>query len=104
MGQRCAEVSDPTIPVIEAIRSKRLIAFDYNGVRRVVEPHTYGLDKWQRKVLCAYQIETSGGSDGWRTFVMAKASQLRLDPRRFEQPRPGYQHNDGAFTQILAQL
>ena len=103
-------MSDPTIPIIEAIRSKRLIAFDYNGVRRVVEPHTYGLDKWQRKVLCAFQIEASGrieasgGSDGWRTFVMAKASQLRLDPRRFEQPRPGYQLNDGAFTQILAQL
>ena len=103
-------MSDATIPVIEAIRSKRLIAFDYNGVRRVVEPHTYGLDKWQRKVLCAFQVEASGqneasgGSDGWRTFVMAKASQLRLDQRRFEQPRPGYQHNDGAFTQILAQL
>lgn len=100
-------MSSATIPIIEAIRTKRLIAFDYRGGRRVVEPHTYGFDKWNREVLCAYQVEgesRSGQAEGWKTFVVADASDLRADARHFSEPRPEYQRNDGAFSKILAQL
>jgi hypothetical protein len=95
-------VSRATILIIEAIRNKRLLAFDYHGGARVVEPHTYGLDKWKREVLCAYQIE--GSAQGWRNFIVAEAGGLRLEPRNFLEPRPEYQRNDGAFKEILAQL
>ena len=95
-------MSGAAIPIIEAIRSRRLLAFDYHGARRVVEPHTFGVDRWKREMLCAFQIEGTG--TGWRNFIVAEASELRLDPRHFAEPRPEYQSNDGAFRQILAQL
>jgi predicted DNA-binding transcriptional regulator YafY len=100
-------VSKVTIPIIEAIRSKRRLAFAYHGGERVVEPHTYGLDKWQREILCAYQVSgvsRSGTAQGWRTFVVSELTGLRVDARHFDQARPEYQRNDGAFKSILAQL
>ena len=100
-------MSRATIPIMEAIRTRRLLAFDYRGGARVIEPHTYGLDKWQREILCGYQVEgesRSGKPEGWRTFVVADASNIRTEARHFSEPRPEYQRNDGAFAQILAQL
>ena len=47
-------MSSATIPIIEAIRSRRLLVFHYDGGKRIVEPHTYGLDRRRREVLCAY--------------------------------------------------
>ena len=96
-----------TIPIIEAIRSRRLLEFRYHGGKRVVEPHSYGLDKRKREVLCAYQIEgasRSGQRQGWKNFVVRELSELRVDARHFDQPRAEYRHDDGAFRQILAQL
>lgn len=100
-------MSSVTIPIIEAIRNKRLLAFDYHGSGRIVEPHTYGTDRWQREVLCAYQIEgvsRSGNPQGWRNFVVSDLSGMRVLARHFEHPRPEYRPNDGAFQKILAQL
>jgi hypothetical protein len=100
-------VSNATIPIIEAIRSKRRLVFEYHGGERIVEPHTYGLDKWQREILCAYQVDgasRSGAAQGWRTFIVGELSGLRVDAQHFAQPRPEYQRDDGAFKRILAQL
>jgi len=100
-------VSRATIPIIEAIRSKRLLAFVYHGAPRIVEPHTYGLDKWQREMLCAYQVQglsRSGGAHGWRTFVVDEITDARLETHHFDDARPEYRRNDGAFEKILAQL
>lgn len=100
-------MSSATIPIIEAIRKRRLLAFDYHGGGRVVEPHTYGTDRWQRELLCAYQIEgvsRSGKRQGWRNFVVADLSGVRVLARQFEQARPQYRQNDAAFRQVVAQL
>jgi len=96
-------VSSATILIIEAIRSKRLLRFDYKGRLRLVEPHTYGRDRWQREMLCAFQLD-GGSSHGWRTFVIGEASGVRLDLASFTAPRPEYVRDDGAFSEILAQL
>ena len=39
----------------EAIRSKRLIEFEYDGLRRVAEPHDYGVQNGIMKLL-VYQV------------------------------------------------
>ena len=96
-------MSAATILIIEAIRSKRLLRFDYKGRSRLVEPHTYGRDRWKREMLCGFQLE-GGNGDGWRTFVLGEASGLRIATETFAQPRPEYRRDDGAFMEILAQL
>jgi len=100
-------MSSATIPIIEAIRSRRLLVFHYDGGKRIVEPHTYGLDRRRREVLCAYQVEgasRTGQHQGWKNFVIGELTDLRVDTRHFTQPRPQYCRDDGAFVQILAQL
>lgn len=96
-------MSSATILIIEAIRSQRLLRFDYKGRPRLVEPHTYGRDRWQREMLCAFQLD-GGSREGWRTFVIGEASALRIETAIFAQPRPEYRRDDGAFVEILAQL
>ena len=100
-------MSRATIPIIEAIRSKRLLAFVYHGTLRIIEPHTYGRDKWRREMLCAFQVQgvgRSGDAHGWRTFVVDEMVDARLETQHFEHPRPEYCRDDRAFTEIVAQL
>jgi len=46
-----------------AIRNKRLIEFEYQQLKRVAEPHDYGIQNGIKKVL-VYQV--SGGSKSGR--------------------------------------
>lgn len=62
-----------------AILNKQLLSFIYDGYPRVVEPHTYGLDKKGHPALRAYQIK--GGSDsgeyiGWKIFHVDEIRNL----------------------------
>jgi hypothetical protein len=96
-----------TTAIVEAIRERRLLVFDYHGGKRVVEPHTYGLDRWDRSLLCGYQVEgasRSNRSDGWKFFFVDEISNLQMDDRRFAIPRPEYQRGDGAFKTIVIEL
>ena len=96
-----------TTAIVEAISSQRLLALQYHGKTRVVEPHTFGLDRWNRTLLCAYQIQCdspSSSSIGWRFFLVAQISNAYLDPRRFASPRPQYLRGDGAYRSITAEL
>jgi len=96
-----------TTAIVEAISTRHLLVLDYHGKTRTVEPHTFGLDRWGRSLLCAYQVECEGASKnptGWRFFFTEQMSNTRLDPRRFTAPRPEYVRGDGAFTSITAEL
>lgn len=96
-----------TTAIVEAITTKHLLAFEYHGRARVVEPHTFGLDRWGRSLLCAYQVECDSNgrqSIGWRFFFVEQIGAARLDPRRFTTPRPEYLRGDGAFKSITAEL
>ena len=94
-----------TTAIAEAISSRNLLAFDYRGKTRVVEPHTFGLDRWNRTLLCAFQVECDGADHpGWRFFFVEQMSMSRLDARRFAIPRADYRRGDGAFKSITAEL
>jgi predicted DNA-binding transcriptional regulator YafY len=96
-----------TTAIVEAISKRHLLVLDYHGKTRTVEPHTFGLDRWGRALLCAYQIECESASKsatGWRFFFIEQMSNVRLDARRFVAPRPEYVRGDGAFKSITTEL
>ena len=94
-----------TTAIVEAIGTRHLLVIDYHGKTRVVEPHTFGLDRWDRALLCAYQVECeSQPKVGWRSFFIEQISNARIDTRRFTAPRPDYLRGDGAFKSITAEL
>src|SRR5262249_62010451 len=87
-----------TTAIAEAISTKHLLSFDYHGRARVVEPHTFGLDRWGRSLLCAFQVECDGvAKAGWRFFFVDQISNTGIDQRRFFAPRPEYIRSAGAF-------
>ena len=96
-----------TTAIVEAISKRHLLVFDYHGKTRAVEPHTFGLDRWGRQLLCSYQVECESHPKnpvGWRFFFIEQISNARLDARRFVTPRPEYRRGDGAFKSITAEL
>lgn len=96
-----------TTAIAEAISKRRLLAFSYHGRERVVEPHTFGLDRWGRTLLSAYQVECENAAraqQGWRFFFVDQLANVRVDPRGFVGARPDYVRADGAFKSITAQL
>jgi hypothetical protein len=93
--------------IAAAIHARQRLSFFYDGHVRMVEPHTFGLDKYDREILCGYQTagtSASGKPVGWKFFLIAKISRLQPSDERFAEPRPEYQRNDGAFSKIVAQL
>lgn len=84
-----------------------LLSFTYDGHRRLVEPHTYGMDNKGHRSLRAYQI--SGGSEsgeyvGWKLFHTDEIRALAIEAQKFVGPRPKYKRGDTAFSTIYCQL
>lgn len=69
----------------QAIREKRLIRFQLDGLERVAEPHDYGVKKGLVHVL-VYQVagrSKSGPLPDWRWVRLARASDFELLDERF---------------------
>src|SRR4051812_40846832 len=76
----------------QALAERRMVQFKYHGHARRVEPHALGRVTGDRLALLGWQV--SGGSvseppPGWRTFVVAEISGLKLMRATFT-PRPDY--------------
>src|SRR5262245_10689186 len=70
-----------------AIADKRLVEVTYSGVRRVAEPHDYGILNGTPKLL-AYQLR--GGrspAPAWRLFEFGKIEALRVLDQTFSGSR-----------------
>jgi len=94
--------------ICEAIKSKRVLKFIYEGFERIVEPHTYGVHKdTGNEVLSAYQIggySSSGKIPYWRLYVVSKISDLQITNDTFSQPRPGYKKGDSRMSKIFCEI
>lgn len=93
--------------IATAIQGRNLLSFMYDGFRRIVEPHTFGMDTKGHMALRAYQV--GGGSDsgenvGWKLFHVQEMRSVLVQPQAFAGPRPGYKRGDKAFASIMAQL
>ena len=76
--------------LIEAIRSKKMIEFNYSGHHRVAEPHVYGRHGGKEQLL-VYQVggsSSSGGLPEWRRVDVPRISDLVVSDQTFPGSRP----------------
>ena len=88
--------------ILEAIKSRRRLSFDYNGKARLVEPQCYGMGHRGTELLRGHQIR--GGSQPEPLFDVAKIRGLAILEEHFARPGPNYKKNDSAMETIFAQL
>lgn len=93
--------------IADAIHHRFVISFTYKKHRRVVEPHTYGLDQKRDRALSGYQIggtSNSGKLPEFRFFFESGITDLSITKQIFNGARPDYVKDDSRFSTIFAQL
>lgn len=83
--------------IINAIRNKKMIEFDYRGHHRIAEPHVYGRNGSVEQIL-VYQVggsSSSGGLPEWRRVNVPDMSHLVVLEDSFagNRPNPSGQHS-----------
>jgi hypothetical protein len=76
--------------ICDAISSRRIIRFYFNGSERTVEPYICGVSRSDKVVLVGFQINERGSGLkrwGWHMFDLAKISYLGVMKREFNIPR-----------------
>jgi len=71
--------------ILEAIANKKMIEFHYKNLRRIAEPHVYGVTNGVKQVL-VYQTgghSSNGGLSDWRRFDLARMSQFAMLAQTF---------------------
>ena len=90
--------------IVQAIRHKRRLSFEYSGQSRTVEPHACGFSKSGKELLLAYQIaggHTSGHREPWHMFHVDRMSSLQVTGH-FSGPRDDYRK--GSLHAIVEEL
>lgn len=92
--------------IIDAIRDKQLLSFTYDGLPRLVEPHTVGLSTAGNPVMRCFQVRGSHKKAGhdWDLVNLEKIVGLAVTGEHFACPRPGYKRGDSAMSTIYAEL
>ena len=101
----------PTLPekvdnlLRTAIRDRRLIRFNYNAKLRIAEPHDYGIQKGQVRLL-AYQVRgaSSGRLPGWRWIEVPELSDLEIMEDTFAGPRSEGSSKHHAWDKVFARV
>lgn len=95
------------ILLVSAIKEKRIVTFNYDGLDRVVECATLGYTTAGMPAVRGYQIEGdthSGTVPCWRLFLLDRIRGLELTEARFAGEPPAYERSDKAFSRIDAEL
>jgi hypothetical protein len=87
--------------LVDAIRTRRRIAFVYHGRKRVAEPQCYGTGSKGTELLRVHQLQ---GGAREPLFDVAKIESLVVLDEHFTHPGPHYTPNDSAMATIFAQL
>lgn len=84
--------------ICDAINSRRLVEFDYDGHHRVVQPAAAGPHATTgNPVLRGYQVGGTGKTRRvpfWDLFLVDKIQNLVVVDETFESDPPGYQKGD----------
>lgn len=111
-----------TKPLVDAIKNRRKITFDYYGPRKPkkdsvrpgkrikAEPYAIGLSKKGNLILRAWVEPPSVSKKGfaktnWRTFMISRTKNMNILDEIFDGNRPGYkQGNDNSMTVTYVSL
>jgi hypothetical protein len=89
--------------ICEAIRLKRLLAFDYKGLHRVVAPYCHGESKKHQESLRAIQIRgrtSSGGMGFGKMWTVSEMKNVQMLDEPFVPDDPNYNPNDKDMLSI----
>jgi hypothetical protein len=93
---------------VYAINERRLVAFTYEGLPRVIIPAAYGVNhSTGNELVRGYQVEGRDATrsvPAWSLFRIDKMSGAHALERRFGANPPDYQRGDKAMDVIRAQL
>lgn len=96
-----------TEKISEAIKNRNLLEFTYDGLHRIVEPHTIGISNTGKTSLAAYQTKgdsSRGNVPDWGQFTVPKIENLKVLDDTFTGTRPGYTKNDSRMKIIIEEL
>ena len=91
------------LKICEAICSRRVLEFDYDGYHRVVHAYCHGVTRTGAAHLRAVQV--SGGSrsgvlGSGKIWTVAKMQNLRVTAETYDADDPNYNPNDTAMVEI----
>lgn len=90
--------------IVDAIRTRRCVAFTYRGRRRFVEPQTVGVSVAGHIVLRGYERGTDASPGARKLFDVEKMERFRVMESDFRQAQPGHNPHDSAMSPIIASL
>src|SRR4051794_17155342 len=99
----CGSATTMTQTICQAIATRAVVEFSYDGGSRTVEPHCHGVSTAGNEVLRGYQTagySESGNPIAWKLFDVSKIEGLSVTNRTFDQNRPGYNPDDKAMTTV----
>ena len=93
--------------ICDAIRSRHLLRFVYDGYERIIEPHSYAINSANHEVVSGWLI---GGwtktetEPGWRNYLVQEMHDVHVLAESFPGPRPGFNPRAPRIRQIFCQL
>jgi hypothetical protein len=91
----------------EAIATKRLLAFTYEGHPRVVAPYCHGFTRAGGEALRAVQLRGSSRSGhfaGGKLWTVSKMRLVRTLEERFVADDRDYEPNDSAMLRVHCRI
>jgi len=93
--------------ICDAIRTRSVLRFVYDGYERLVEPHLYAINTANHEAVSAWLVSGWSKSEpeaGWRTYLVREMADVQVLAERFAGPRPGYEPDDRRMGQIYCRL
>jgi hypothetical protein len=93
--------------ICDAIRSRRLLRFVYDGYERIIEPHSHGINSANHEVVSGWLV---GGwtktetEPGWRNYLVTDMHDVHVLAESFPGPRPGFNPHAPHIHQVFCQL
>ena len=91
----------------EAISKRQLIELQYDGFKRLVQPHAYGVGKDGVEKLLCWQVSggsTSGERHGWKLLNVSDIHATTMSEAQFPSPQAGYKRGVPPMSRTYAQL
>ena len=93
--------------ICDAVRMAQCIELRYDGYRRLVEVHAYGVTKAGHDVMLVWQVSGRSAHDepvGWKMLRLDETSGVSLATETSQAPRKDYRRGSKAMQTIYCQV